>query len=138
MHYLSFQRHIIGLLVVVGVLSVGIVLPVNFSGDLLGQRGPGWVGRREEGTVSMCPDPAIVLSLLPSPREQCLQLRENHHCQLEIRVRLGSWSVRPGSAASKEGGRRVFKGEVLRLQRWLWGPEGLGLETGGRSPGMTG
>lgn len=37
MHYLSFQRHIIGLLVVVGVLSVGIVLPVNFSGDLLGE-----------------------------------------------------------------------------------------------------
>ncbi|XP_042560413.1 CSC1-like protein 2 isoform X1 [Clupea harengus] len=34
-HYLSFQRHIIGLLVVVGVLSVGIVLPVNFSGDLM-------------------------------------------------------------------------------------------------------
>ncbi|KAJ3615051.1 hypothetical protein NHX12_018619 [Muraenolepis orangiensis] len=34
-HYLSFQRHIIGLLVVVGVLSVGIVLPVNFSGALL-------------------------------------------------------------------------------------------------------
>uniref|UniRef100_A0A8D3E2C5 Transmembrane protein 63B n=1 Tax=Scophthalmus maximus TaxID=52904 RepID=A0A8D3E2C5_SCOMX len=34
-HYLSFQRHIIGLLVIVGVLSVGIVLPVNFSGDLL-------------------------------------------------------------------------------------------------------
>uniref|UniRef100_UPI00398F63D0 CSC1-like protein 2 isoform X3 n=1 Tax=Pristiophorus japonicus TaxID=55135 RepID=UPI00398F63D0 len=34
-HYLSFQRHIVGLLVVIGVLSVGIVLPVNFSGDLL-------------------------------------------------------------------------------------------------------
>lgn len=34
-HYLSFQRHIIGLLVVVGVLSVGIILPVNFSGALL-------------------------------------------------------------------------------------------------------
>uniref|UniRef100_G3NMR5 Transmembrane protein 63B n=1 Tax=Gasterosteus aculeatus aculeatus TaxID=481459 RepID=G3NMR5_GASAC len=34
-HYLSFQRHIIGLLVVVGVLSVGIILPVNFSGNLL-------------------------------------------------------------------------------------------------------
>ncbi|XP_060781370.1 CSC1-like protein 2 [Neoarius graeffei] len=33
-HYLSFQRHIIGLLVVVGVLSVGIILPVNFSGGL--------------------------------------------------------------------------------------------------------
>ncbi|KAI4888534.1 hypothetical protein NFI96_026808 [Prochilodus magdalenae] len=38
-HYLSFQRHIIGLLVVVGVLSVGIILPVNFSGDLLGESG---------------------------------------------------------------------------------------------------
>nr|XP_021335594.1 CSC1-like protein 2 isoform X2 [Danio rerio] len=38
-HYLSFQRHIIGLLVVVGVLSVGIVLPVNFSGNLLGECG---------------------------------------------------------------------------------------------------
>lgn len=36
-HYLSFQRHIIGLLVVVGVLSVGIILPVNFSGNLLGK-----------------------------------------------------------------------------------------------------
>lgn len=36
-HYLSFQRHIIGLLVVVGVLSVGIILPVNFSGSLLGE-----------------------------------------------------------------------------------------------------
>ncbi|XP_034040196.1 CSC1-like protein 2 isoform X2 [Thalassophryne amazonica] len=32
-HYLSFQRHIIGLLVVVAVLSVGIILPVNFSGN---------------------------------------------------------------------------------------------------------
>lgn len=36
-HYLSFQRHIIGLLVVIGVLSVGIILPINFSGDLLGE-----------------------------------------------------------------------------------------------------
>ncbi|XP_013861432.1 CSC1-like protein 2 isoform X2 [Austrofundulus limnaeus] len=34
-HYLSFQRHIIGLLIAVGVLSVGIILPVNFSGNLL-------------------------------------------------------------------------------------------------------
>ncbi|XP_036621684.1 CSC1-like protein 2 isoform X2 [Trichosurus vulpecula] len=38
-HYLTFQRHIIGLLAVAGVLSVGIVLPVNFSGNLLGQWG---------------------------------------------------------------------------------------------------
>lgn len=47
-HYLSFQRHIIGLLVVVGVLSVGIVLPVNFSGDLLGKSGPGYAGGSTE------------------------------------------------------------------------------------------
>uniref|UniRef100_A0A6Q2ZJK2 Transmembrane protein 63B n=1 Tax=Esox lucius TaxID=8010 RepID=A0A6Q2ZJK2_ESOLU len=42
-HYLSFQRHIIGLLVVVGVLSVGIVLPINFSGDLLGKTNLLWL-----------------------------------------------------------------------------------------------
>lgn len=41
-HYLSFQRHIIGLLVVIGVLSVGIILPINFSGDLLGEM-PLWL-----------------------------------------------------------------------------------------------
>ncbi|XP_072350618.1 calcium permeable stress-gated cation channel 1 [Scyliorhinus torazame] len=34
--YLSFQRHILVLLTVVCVLSIAIVLPVNFSGDLLG------------------------------------------------------------------------------------------------------
>lgn len=35
-HYLSFQRHIIVLLVVVSCLSLCIILPVNLSGDLLG------------------------------------------------------------------------------------------------------
>lgn len=51
-HYLSFQRHIIGLLVAVGVLSVGIVLPVNFSGDLLGEGREPWCcqGGAEAGT----------------------------------------------------------------------------------------
>lgn len=36
-HYLSFQRHIIFLLVVVSFLSLCVVLPVNLSGDLLGE-----------------------------------------------------------------------------------------------------
>ena len=36
-HYLSFQRHIIFLLVVVSCLSLCIILPVNLSGDLLGK-----------------------------------------------------------------------------------------------------
>ncbi|XP_062938767.1 CSC1-like protein 1 isoform X2 [Cynocephalus volans] len=34
-HYLSFQRHVIFLLVVVSFLSLCIILPVNLSGDLL-------------------------------------------------------------------------------------------------------
>ncbi|KAM8945400.1 mechanosensitive cation channel TMEM63A [Pelodytes ibericus] len=34
-HYLSFQRHIICLLIIASILSVGIILPVNLSGDLL-------------------------------------------------------------------------------------------------------
>uniref|UniRef100_A0A8C4NH46 Transmembrane protein 63A n=1 Tax=Eptatretus burgeri TaxID=7764 RepID=A0A8C4NH46_EPTBU len=34
-HYLSFQRHVIALLVIVCTLSLGVILPVNFSGDLL-------------------------------------------------------------------------------------------------------
>ncbi|KAL0969097.1 hypothetical protein UPYG_G00222590 [Umbra pygmaea] len=34
--YLSFQRHIILLMTVIGLLSLAIILPVNFSGNLLG------------------------------------------------------------------------------------------------------
>ncbi|XP_021245405.1 CSC1-like protein 1 isoform X2 [Numida meleagris] len=34
-HYLTFQRHIICLLVAVSILSVGVILPVNLSGGLL-------------------------------------------------------------------------------------------------------
>ncbi|XP_017350203.1 CSC1-like protein 1 isoform X2 [Ictalurus punctatus] len=36
-HYLSFQRHLIFLLLIVCVLSVSVILPVNLSGNLLGQ-----------------------------------------------------------------------------------------------------
>ncbi|XP_064195219.1 CSC1-like protein 1 isoform X1 [Anguilla rostrata] len=35
-HYLSFQRHLIALLTIICVTSVAIILPVNLSGDLLG------------------------------------------------------------------------------------------------------
>lgn len=34
--YLSFQRHIILLMTVVTLLSLAVILPVNFSGNLLG------------------------------------------------------------------------------------------------------
>lgn len=44
--YLSFQRHIILLMTVVCMLSLAIILPVNFSGNLLGNLegclGPCW------------------------------------------------------------------------------------------------
>ncbi|XP_058273713.1 CSC1-like protein 1 isoform X1 [Hemibagrus wyckioides] len=36
-HYLSFQRHLIVLLLIVCVLSVSVILPVNLSGNLLGK-----------------------------------------------------------------------------------------------------
>lgn len=35
-HYLSFQRHLIILLVVITITSLGVILPVNLTGDLLG------------------------------------------------------------------------------------------------------
>ncbi|TRY90852.1 hypothetical protein DNTS_020876 [Danionella cerebrum] len=35
-HYLSFQKHLVTLLFIICVLSVSIILPVNLSGDLLG------------------------------------------------------------------------------------------------------
>ncbi|XP_061467808.1 calcium permeable stress-gated cation channel 1 isoform X2 [Rhineura floridana] len=35
--YLSFQRHVLVLLMIICVLSVAVILPVNFSGDLLGK-----------------------------------------------------------------------------------------------------
>lgn len=37
LHYLSFQRHLIGLLVVFSITSVAIILPVNLTGNLLGK-----------------------------------------------------------------------------------------------------
>lgn len=36
--YLSFQRHLICLLIVVTLLSLCIILPANLSGDLLGKQ----------------------------------------------------------------------------------------------------
>lgn len=35
-HYLSFQRHLIVLLLVITVTSLSVILPVNLTGDLLG------------------------------------------------------------------------------------------------------
>uniref|UniRef100_A0A8D0KYE1 Transmembrane protein 63C n=1 Tax=Strix occidentalis caurina TaxID=311401 RepID=A0A8D0KYE1_STROC len=62
--YLSFQRHLLVLLMLVCMLSVAVILPVNFSGDLLD---PGW---------SACHMPAAVLAdpLFPSSRDRLLWL----------------------------------------------------------------
>lgn len=35
-HYLSFQRHLLILLGLLTICSIGVILPVNLSGDLLG------------------------------------------------------------------------------------------------------
>uniref|UniRef100_A0A8C0JDT1 Transmembrane protein 63C n=1 Tax=Chelonoidis abingdonii TaxID=106734 RepID=A0A8C0JDT1_CHEAB len=43
--YLSFQRHILVLVMIVCVLSVAVILPVNFSGDLLGRSVPFFLHR---------------------------------------------------------------------------------------------
>lgn len=49
--YLSFQRHLLVLLMLVCVLSVAVILPVNFSGDLLGRctRVLGWLRSVAQG-----------------------------------------------------------------------------------------
>lgn len=35
-HYLSFQRHLLILLALLTICSIGVILPVNLSGHLLG------------------------------------------------------------------------------------------------------
>lgn len=49
-HYLSFQRHLIGLLIIITVTSLGIILPVNLSGDLMGNN-PQSFGRTTIGNL---------------------------------------------------------------------------------------
>ncbi|XP_070781567.1 CSC1-like protein 1 [Enoplosus armatus] len=49
-HYLSFQRHLIVLLLVITVTSLSIILPVNLTGDLLG-KDPWSFGRTTVGNL---------------------------------------------------------------------------------------
>ncbi|XP_078398859.1 mechanosensitive cation channel TMEM63B-like [Cetorhinus maximus] len=51
-HYLSFQRHIILLLVLISIMSVAIILPVNLSGSLL-DRNPQSFGRTTIGNIKI-------------------------------------------------------------------------------------
>ncbi|XP_037541322.1 CSC1-like protein 1 [Nematolebias whitei] len=50
-HYLSFQRHLIFLLVVINLFSLGIILPVNITGKLLSSE-PHSFGRTTIGNLS--------------------------------------------------------------------------------------
>uniref|UniRef100_A0A8B9FIM7 Transmembrane protein 63C n=1 Tax=Amazona collaria TaxID=241587 RepID=A0A8B9FIM7_9PSIT len=61
--YLSFQRHLLVLLMLVCVLSVAVILPVNFSGDLLGHN-PTHFGRT---TIANIPTQYVA----PMSREGC-------------------------------------------------------------------
>ncbi|XP_044025397.1 CSC1-like protein 1 isoform X2 [Siniperca chuatsi] len=49
-HYLSFQRHLIVLLLVITVTSLSIILPINLTGDLLGNE-PWSFGRTTIGNL---------------------------------------------------------------------------------------
>ncbi|XP_058881329.1 CSC1-like protein 1 isoform X2 [Acipenser ruthenus] len=51
LHYLSFQRHLIGLLVVFSITSVAIILPANLTGNLL-DNDPYSFGRTTIGNLS--------------------------------------------------------------------------------------
>ncbi|XP_068564939.1 CSC1-like protein 1 [Cebidichthys violaceus] len=51
-HYLSFQRHLIVLLLVITITSLSIILPVNMTGDLLGNE-PENFGRTTVGNLQM-------------------------------------------------------------------------------------
>ncbi|XP_028253024.1 CSC1-like protein 1 [Parambassis ranga] len=51
-HYLSFQRHLIILLAVITVTSLGIILPVNLTGDLL-RSDPRNFGRTTVGNLKI-------------------------------------------------------------------------------------
>ena len=69
-HYLSFQRHIIFLLVVVSCLSLCVILPVNLSGDLLGKDSssclrwaPGRASALEKGLMVLVQSPGIPAEL---------------------------------------------------------------------------
>ncbi|XP_073348784.1 CSC1-like protein 1 [Pagrus major] len=50
-HYLSFHRHLIVLLIVITVTSLGVILPVNLTGDLLGNEfGRTTLGNLQKGS----------------------------------------------------------------------------------------
>ncbi|XP_070705416.1 CSC1-like protein 1 [Pempheris klunzingeri] len=49
-HYLSFQRHLIALLTVITITSLGIILPVNLTGELMGDK-PRNFGRTTIGNL---------------------------------------------------------------------------------------
>lgn len=55
-----------------------------------------------DGAEGVCSDPTTIPFSFPPSREQCLQLWENHHCQLEIRVSLGSSAVGWGLGEKQE------------------------------------
>ncbi|XP_069743922.1 CSC1-like protein 2 isoform X2 [Narcine bancroftii] len=52
LHYLSFQRHLILLLTLMSIMSVGIILPVNLSGSLL-ENDPASFGRTTIGNIKI-------------------------------------------------------------------------------------
>ncbi|KAB0391752.1 hypothetical protein E2I00_004882 [Balaenoptera physalus] len=87
-HYLSFQRHIIFLLVVVSFLSLCVILPVNLSGSLLGEADPvhhRTPQRREEGDCGE-PLPDCESEVCPSHCRKKTEKSLTYYTNLQVKT----------------------------------------------------
>lgn len=84
--YLSFQRHLLVLLMLVCVLSVAVILPVNFSGDLLGRCFPSRRMAQECGASF----PSLRVSTLPPGQRAEQPLHQEPQCEQEPTISCGT------------------------------------------------
>lgn len=108
--YLSFQRHLLVLLMLVCVLSVAVILPVNFSGDLLGRCFPSCGKAQEHGTSFSILRP----STLPWGQRAEEPLRQEPQCEQKPTTSCGT----------EERRRRVLQGGGGLAGTWEMEKEG--------------
>lgn len=97
--YLSFQRHLLVLLMLVCVLSVAVILPVNFSGDLLGRCFP------SHGMAQQCGAsfPSLRASTLPPVQRAEEPLRQDPPCEQEHTISCGTEEQKGQGASGQQG-----------------------------------
>lgn len=86
-HYLSFQRHLLILLGLLTICSIGILLPVNLSGDLLGGIFTSVFLKNENNTHTENRLPYIVLKNI------LLWIHLFHYTLQKEEVQLSSWMM---------------------------------------------